>query len=231
VAIDISGDGQLPQPPNNFDQFSQIFNITLFLTSYERNHNFTISNATGPLPPFTTIMDQERGSTVKHVNWDWPLCLVGDGKPKSSNDDRGNYNISIHQNFRMNGSNFYTIMDLPISVTNSIPQKPSSGQNGNNPMPGPMDGFGGRVTCDLLENPLLSAEELAKSVNNPPVQPFIGGPIVVAGSAGNSPSGNGDGSGEIGGKSAAHRERLPAVLIASQVFWIALAPLFIYEFI
>lgn len=189
VAIDISGNGQLQQPPNNADNLTQIFNITIFLTSYDRQHNFTVSNATGPIPPLTPIMTQELGSTVKHVNWEWPLCLVGNGSPKDNNDARGSYNISIHQNFRLNGSNFYTIFDLPISVTNSIPQDPSSGQNGNNPKPGPMNGFNGRVSCDLLENPLIPDESRRASENLPLVQPFIGGPIAVQGTQSTSTSG------------------------------------------
>ena len=39
-------------------------------------------------------MLQEPGSTVKHVNWYWPDCLVGDGQPKDINDVRGVYNVS-----------------------------------------------------------------------------------------------------------------------------------------
>jgi hypothetical protein len=58
-------------------------------------------------------MAQEPGSTVKHVNFEWPDCLTGDGKD-TTGTARGDYNISIHQNYRLNGSNFYTIFNLPI---------------------------------------------------------------------------------------------------------------------
>lgn len=50
--------------------------------------------------------------------------------------------ISIRQNFRLNGENHYTIFDVPISVTNKIDF------TGNNP------------PCDPLNNPLLTPEEI-----------------------------------------------------------------------
>jgi hypothetical protein len=42
-----------------------------------------------------------------------------------------------------------------------------------------MNGFNGRVSCDLLENPLISDEDRRNSTNTPTVQPFIGGPVTV----------------------------------------------------
>jgi hypothetical protein len=56
---------------------------------------------------------------VKHVNWVWPECFVGNG---DSGSDRGDYNISMHQSFRWNGTDYYTVFDLPIAITNSIPK-------------------------------------------------------------------------------------------------------------
>jgi hypothetical protein len=55
-------------------------------------------------------MLQESGSTVKHVNWVWPNCLVGKGGANDSNCDdgggsiqncldgtaRGPYNVRLH---------------------------------------------------------------------------------------------------------------------------------------
>jgi hypothetical protein len=38
-------------------------------------------------------MAQEPSSTVKHVNWIWPDCLVGDGT--TGNSDRGAYNVFV----------------------------------------------------------------------------------------------------------------------------------------
>jgi hypothetical protein len=30
---------------------------------------------------------------VKHVNWVWPDCLVGNGAPTADNSSRGAYNV------------------------------------------------------------------------------------------------------------------------------------------
>jgi len=149
VALDVTSDGQLQLPPYPDNSPSAIWNITMFLSSYSTGKNFTISNgtATAGNASLGEIMQQEPTSTVKHVNWVWPDCLVGNGSPTGDNSSRGLYNISIRQNFRLNGSNEYTIFDLPIEVTNSIPAASN------------------RPSCDSLNNPLLSAEELNKSAN------------------------------------------------------------------
>ena len=83
------------------DSPSQIHNITIFLYSYKTGNNFTVTNGTAGEngASLGDIMRQEEGSTVKHVNWVWPDCLVGDGK---SGDDRGAYNVrndSVHLTF------------------------------------------------------------------------------------------------------------------------------------
>jgi hypothetical protein len=78
VALDVSGDGHLPWPPqfatNNSNIETGFYNITIFLYSYEQNTNFTITNNTNATggPPISNILYQESGSTVKHVNW---LCM------------------------------------------------------------------------------------------------------------------------------------------------------------
>ena len=102
VALDISGDGRLPLPPYAPNFNTGISNITIFLYSYYTGLNLTISNGTtagwrnntSEAPEFycnlTTnqnfqnagcqeIVFQEGGSTVKHVNWAWPHCFVGNG--------------------------------------------------------------------------------------------------------------------------------------------------------
>jgi hypothetical protein len=38
-------------------------------------------------------MVQEPSSTVKHVNWYWPDCLVGDGTGTDNTSARGVYNV------------------------------------------------------------------------------------------------------------------------------------------
>lgn len=201
IAIDVSGDGKLPVPPQNTDDpLTQIYNFTMFLTSNVRQKNFTISNITTSTPPFANIMNQQPGQTVKHINFEWPECLVGNGNEDLESTARGDYNISIHQNFRLNGNNHYTIFNLPISVTNSIQQFPGANQLLTKPPPGPLNANGGRVSCDSISNPLLSFSSLVQSVNNPSGQPYQdvqiqtsqrnqGGQVGTPGPA--TPTGNG----------------------------------------
>ncbi|KAI0842015.1 hypothetical protein F5Y06DRAFT_258830 [Hypoxylon sp. FL0890] len=151
VALDVTADGKLHLPPYSADSPSRINNITIFLYSYDTGRNFTITNGTASTNNVSLgdIMQSEPGSTVKHVKWNWPDCLIGDGKPENADSDRGAYNISIRQNFRLNGNDHYTIFDVPISVTNKIEF------TGNNP------------PCDSVNNPLLTPEEIdAESANS-----------------------------------------------------------------
>jgi hypothetical protein len=96
VAIDVSGDGKLPLPPYQDDQPTGFFNITIFLTSYVTGFNLTITNGTASSgnASLGEVMSSEPGSTVKHVKWKWPACLVGDGFPKDNSTARGVYNVS-----------------------------------------------------------------------------------------------------------------------------------------
>jgi hypothetical protein len=212
IALDVSGDGKLPVPPRSIsDPMTQVYNTTLFLTSNVLQKNFTISNITTTTPPFADIMSQELGQTVKHINFEWPECLVGDGQD-TQGTMRGEYNISIHQNYRLNGNNRYTIFNLPISVTNSISRFPGAGQLQTKPIPGPLSANGGRMNCASIENPMMDFASLVMSVNNPPGQPMqdialqttarsdggqVGGPGQGSGNGGNG--GNGGNSGGNGG--------------------------------
>ncbi|RWA06568.1 hypothetical protein EKO27_g8533 [Xylaria grammica] len=170
VALDVSANGKLNLPPYDPDSPSLIHNITIFLYSYETGRNFTITNGTASEnnASLGDIMLSEPGSTVKHVKWTWPDCLIGDGKPESSDSDRGDYNISIRQSFRLNDEDHYTIFDVPISVTNSIEFV------GNNP------------TCDSVDNPLLTPEEIdAEAANSVGVLFAPGDATVIQQTTGN----------------------------------------------
>ncbi|KAL6711673.1 hypothetical protein ACN47E_004607 [Coniothyrium glycines] len=204
IALDVSGDGKLPVPPRSIsDPLTQVFNFTLFLTSIPQQKNFTISNMTATTPPLADILAQEPGQTVKHINFEWPDCLVGTGTDVQGTA-RGEYNISIHQNYRLNGVARYTIFNLPIAVTNTIPQFPGAGQLSTNPLPGPLSATGGRVSCARLSNPVLGFAQLVASVNNPPGQPLRdiaiqttprsdGGQVGAPGEAGANQGNNGQG--------------------------------------
>ncbi|KAH8641924.1 hypothetical protein IG631_04865 [Alternaria alternata] len=203
IALDVSGDGKLPVPPRNIaDPLTQVFNFTLFLTSTVTQKNFTISNLTTSTPPFADILDQESGQTVKHINFEWPECLVGDNNEDEGSTARGDYNISIHQNYRLNGVERYTIFNLPISVTNSIQRFPGASQLTTKPAPGPLSANGGRMPCAIIENPLEDFQTQVNSVNNPPGQPMQDIPLETsARSDGGQVGGNGpdDGSSGRGG--------------------------------
>jgi hypothetical protein len=109
VALDVSANGKLNLPPYAPDSASLIHNINIFLYSYDNGRNFTITNGTASENNATLgdIMLSEPGSTVKHVKWTWPDCLIGDGKPSSSGSDRGDYNVS-----RGNITGAYTLPQL-----------------------------------------------------------------------------------------------------------------------
>lgn len=125
-------------------------------------------------------MTQEPGSTVKHVNWLWPACLSGDGQPKTTGlvseggSARGAYNISIHQSFRLNDTEFYTVFNLPIAVTNRI----SESKN--------------QSSCESLTNPLVGWGNVVEStvVLTPNEYPWTDGSGVQV----SVPSGDGDGT-------------------------------------
>lgn len=95
VALDISSDGQISLPPYPENAPIGINNITIFLASYVTGKNLTITNGTASAnnASLGNILFQEPGSTVKHVNWIWPDCLVGNGGV-GNGSARGPYNVS-----------------------------------------------------------------------------------------------------------------------------------------
>lgn len=79
----------------------------------------------------------------------------------------------MHQSFRWNGTDYYTVFQLPISVTNSISESDE------------------RVDCALLENDLLSMEEVDKSSDSLPGQPWVEGVSTTESSASPTQTGMG----------------------------------------
>ncbi|KAK2766878.1 hypothetical protein FQN54_006192 [Arachnomyces sp. PD_36] len=184
VAIEISGNGKLPWPQSpDSDDDSVIQGINIFLTTPTRN--FTVANGTLPSgddrsrvftsPYVGPVMEQEPDSTVKHINWYWPDCFVGEDDDGDDDDDsaRGDTNISLHQYFRWNGTEYFTVFDLPISVTNSIEDK------------------GNRTDCSMLENERLSSSDVNASVSKLPSKPWIGGDAQSGVAAGEGEGGAG----------------------------------------
>lgn len=115
IALDVSTNGKLPLPPYDEDASSQIYNINIFLYSYDTGRNFTITNGTASANNATLgdIMLSEPGSTVKHVRWTWPDCMVGDG---GSGSDRGSYNVSLTQSMRKASIKAFLLTTLTRSL-------------------------------------------------------------------------------------------------------------------
>ncbi|CAK7242245.1 MAG: hypothetical protein STHCBS139747_003726 [Sporothrix thermara] len=151
IALDVTAGGRLPLPDHVAADSPSVFhNITMFLYSYDTQRNFTISNGTAAgVSALGPILLQEPGSTVKHVDWVWPDCFVGSGSDDGNDGNaRGSYNISIRQNFRLNGQDHYTVFDLPIVVSNAISAVTAATVDGS------------RASCADLENPLLTPEQI-----------------------------------------------------------------------
>jgi hypothetical protein len=207
VALDVSANGRLPLPPYPDDSQSKIHNITIFLYSYGTGKNFTITNgtATANNASLGDIMLSEPGSTVKHVRWMWPDCLVGDGQPTTVGNARGVYNISIRQNFRLNGADHYTIFDLPISVTNRIEPNLL------------------RPACDSLNNPLLTPEEInVAGANNVPVL-FAPGDATSVQTSGSGSSSSGLGPDKPAATGGGLGSAGSSVSWRSGTYWVCLA--------
>jgi hypothetical protein len=64
----------------------------------------------------------------------------------------------MHQSFRLNGSDYYTIFDLPIQVTNQIPDSSS------------------RASCDALNNRILANDQI-NATGPPTILPYSVGKI------------------------------------------------------
>jgi hypothetical protein len=82
----------------------------------------------------------------------------------------------------MNGTQYYTIIDLPIDVTNSISNTTQHSSSQARPF------------CALRNNPLLSPAQINSSTTLLPFQPFLGGNVSVPGSGSGSGSGSGVGT-------------------------------------
>ncbi|KAL2826450.1 hypothetical protein BDW59DRAFT_160969 [Aspergillus cavernicola] len=190
ISIDVSGNGQLSLSPED-DAPTLFHDLTIFLTSTETEKNLTISNGTTTTTNSTAyigpVLDLEPSSTVKHINWIWPECFVGEGDgdgDSSSSSARGNYNISMHQSFRWNGTEYYTVFDLPISVSNGIEEDE-----------------GERVDCAVLENewrPGVSAASNGSLLGQPWVD-GDGGNVVIVDNEEEEEDGGGSGGGRVKG--------------------------------
>lgn len=116
IAIDVSGNGQLPvsaSVPGNSGK-TGYDGLDIYLVSSQTNTNVTVSYDSG-------ILKDESGSTVKHLNWQMPSCLSS-----------GEYNLTLYECARINSQFYYTITPIPIEVDNPYPSGPCT--SGANPL-------------------------------------------------------------------------------------------------
>jgi len=97
IAIDLSRDGKLPQSFGiGYDS------LDLYLVSAQTDTNITVSD-------HSNLLQQEPGSTVKHLNWSIPSCLSS-----------GQYNLTLYEGSHVNNQLFYTITPIPIQISNNL---------------------------------------------------------------------------------------------------------------
>lgn len=86
--------------------------------------------------------------------------------------------ISFHESFRFDGEDYYSIVDLPIRVTNSIPEDTE------------LAGSQVRPRCDLRNNPLIPFEDRNAAIRVPSSQPYLGDSSNGSGGGGGSDTSN-----------------------------------------
>ncbi|THH20841.1 hypothetical protein EW146_g609 [Bondarzewia mesenterica] len=103
IAIDVSGDGKLPNdaaiPDSNLA--TGFDSLELYLVSTSTGMNLTVSNGTG-------LLTQESGSTVKHLDFALSNCVPA-----------GEYNFTLYEGSHINNEAFYSITPIPISIENN----------------------------------------------------------------------------------------------------------------
>jgi len=102
-AVDISGDGRLPADASiPYSGQPTSFNaLGVFLISAQTSLNVTVSNT-------PSLLTQEPGSTVKHLNWPIPQCLPA-----------GQYNLTIYECSLVDGVSHFSITPIPVQIDNT----------------------------------------------------------------------------------------------------------------
>jgi len=116
IAVDVSGDGQLPISDSNpgLGHSTGFQSLEIYLVSAQTNINLTVSNT-------SAFLTGEAQSTVKHLNWPIPTCIPA-----------GNYNLTFYESSTFNGKPVFAITPIPIPVDNPNPNP--SGQCADNPL-------------------------------------------------------------------------------------------------
>ncbi|OCB86141.1 hypothetical protein A7U60_g6730 [Sanghuangporus baumii] len=102
ISVELSGDGKIDQSlfipgsgaPTRYDS------LEIYLVSAQTRSNFTVSNG-------STLLTQEPGSTVKHLNWPLPSCM-----------SPGIYNLTYYESSHINNEAFFSVTPLNVTVDN-----------------------------------------------------------------------------------------------------------------
>ncbi|KAL5535317.1 hypothetical protein ACEPAF_3411 [Sanghuangporus sanghuang] len=106
ISVELSGDGKIDQSlfvpgsgaPTRYDS------LEIYLVSAQTRSNFTVSNG-------STLLTQEPGSTVKHLNWPLPSCM-----------SPGIYNLTYYESSHINNEAFFSV--TPSTVSNPLQDQP-----------------------------------------------------------------------------------------------------------
>ncbi|KAJ6519440.1 hypothetical protein C8R45DRAFT_21736 [Mycena sanguinolenta] len=156
IAIDVSGDGKLPASASSNSSDSTHFeSLNIYLVSSETNINITVSE--GP-----SLLLNETGSTVKHVNWNIPTCLPA-----------GNYNLTFYETSIFNNQGVFTITPILIPVSNGSPSGQCTGLNTLQAQP--------QSSIPLTQSPFAPNSTLPTTTSaSRAVAVIAGGPALMA---------------------------------------------------
>ncbi|THH32121.1 hypothetical protein EUX98_g2049 [Antrodiella citrinella] len=167
IAIDVSGDGHLTPDAlyTNSGSSTHFTSLEIYLTSPALN--VTVSQGPG-------LLQQESGSTVKHITWLIDNCVPS-----------GNYNLTFYEGSFIQSTPYFTITPLPVSVQNTNPTGAcANGTNAVQTVP--------QASTSLLTSPWLDQTQTsivpfpsatASNAFNPHVMSSVREVLLLAGAA------------------------------------------------
>nr|GAT47864.1 predicted protein [Mycena chlorophos] len=111
IAIDVSGNGQMPLAASvpASGRATGFNSLEIYLVSSQTNLNLTVSSN-------SSLLDGEPTSTVKHLNYGIPQCVPA-----------GNYNLTFYEASTLNSQFIFAITGIPMTIENSSPSGTCSG--------------------------------------------------------------------------------------------------------
>ncbi|KAJ7706391.1 hypothetical protein B0H17DRAFT_1037012 [Mycena rosella] len=139
IAVDVSGDGKLAPAASlpGSDLSTRYDFLEIYLVSAQTNINITVS--AGP-----SLLTNETGSTVKHLNWPIPTCIPA-----------GDYNLTFYEASHVNGQGVFTITPIPIPISNPSASGQCPDLNSLQPQP--------QASNPLSQSPFASGSTISPS--------------------------------------------------------------------